>query len=327
CRRVSGLGGGRHRPVPAGGASSRGRFGRRRREAVRRLERQTRRQAGLAASREAAAAQAARLAELLDSERRAKYARDAERKRSGSLPASAPAGGPPTAQLAALNIGADARQRYPRMRREEEALREERSRLETRRCELNGQVRELEKDLDKELFRSARREKKLTESRIKDMCSQDLATYYKALDWAICQRRHLRSDKVAPAVQLSVVMCCKSGAEMDMRGRCSAGQKVLCSLIVRLALAEAFCHNCGILALDEPHNQSGPGEHRKAWPIRLAKIIRTRATQQLNFQHDCHQPTTKSSLNCWPVGVCRSFLPRAERPGRLGAFGNSSAQS
>ena len=40
--------------------------------------------------------------------------------------------------------------------------------------------------------------------------------------------------------------------ELDMRGRCSAGQKVLASLVVRLALAETFCHNCGVLALDEP---------------------------------------------------------------------------
>jgi DNA repair protein RAD50 len=42
------------------------------------------------------------------------------------------------------------------------------------------------------------------------------------------------------------------GVELDMRGRCSAGQKVLASLIIRLALAENFCLNCGILALDEP---------------------------------------------------------------------------
>jgi DNA repair protein RAD50 len=37
-----------------------------------------------------------------------------------------------------------------------------------------------------------------------------------------------------------------------MRGRCSAGQKVLASLLIRLALAETFCVQCGILALDEP---------------------------------------------------------------------------
>ena len=40
--------------------------------------------------------------------------------------------------------------------------------------------------------------------------------------------------------------------ELDMRGRCSAGQKVLSSIIIRLSLAETFCSNCGILALDEP---------------------------------------------------------------------------
>lgn len=40
--------------------------------------------------------------------------------------------------------------------------------------------------------------------------------------------------------------------ELDMKGRCSAGQKVLSSIIIRLALAETFCANCGILALDEP---------------------------------------------------------------------------
>ena len=42
------------------------------------------------------------------------------------------------------------------------------------------------------------------------------------------------------------------GVELDMRGRCSAGQKVLACLVIRLALAETFCLNCGILALDEP---------------------------------------------------------------------------
>jgi len=37
-----------------------------------------------------------------------------------------------------------------------------------------------------------------------------------------------------------------------MKGRCSMGQKVIASIVIRLGLAEAFCTNCGILALDEP---------------------------------------------------------------------------
>jgi len=48
------------------------------------------------------------------------------------------------------------------------------------------------------------------------------------------------------------VVMLKESIAVDMRGRCSAGQKVLASLIIRLALAETFCMSCGILALDEP---------------------------------------------------------------------------
>ena len=40
--------------------------------------------------------------------------------------------------------------------------------------------------------------------------------------------------------------------EIDMRGRCSAGQKMLACIVVRLALAECFCNSCGLLVLDEP---------------------------------------------------------------------------
>jgi DNA repair protein RAD50 len=43
----------------------------------------------------------------------------------------------------------------------------------------------------------------------------------------------------------------KNLTELDMRGRCSAGQKVLASLVIRLALADTFSVNCGVLALDE----------------------------------------------------------------------------
>lgn len=55
----------------------------------------------------------------------------------------------------------------------------------------------------------------------------------------------------ARAYNYRVVMT-KGDAQLDMKGRCSAGQKVLASLVIRLALAESFCVNCGILALDEP---------------------------------------------------------------------------
>jgi DNA repair protein RAD50 len=54
-------------------------------------------------------------------------------------------------------------------------------------------------------------------------------------------------------IRAQVVMT-KDQVEMDMRGRCSAGQKMLASIIIRLALSDSFGQNCGILALDEPTN-------------------------------------------------------------------------
>uniref|UniRef100_M4BIK8 Rad50/SbcC-type AAA domain-containing protein n=1 Tax=Hyaloperonospora arabidopsidis (strain Emoy2) TaxID=559515 RepID=M4BIK8_HYAAE len=58
-------------------------------------------------------------------------------------------------------------------------------------------------------------------------------------------------SKAARSYDYRVVMK-KAGTAIEMRGRCSAGQKVLAALVIRLALAETFCLNCGILALDEP---------------------------------------------------------------------------
>ena len=49
-----------------------------------------------------------------------------------------------------------------------------------------------------------------------------------------------------------IVMVLLDGTQIDMKGKCSAGQKVLASIIIRLALADNFCSRCGILALDEP---------------------------------------------------------------------------
>lgn len=63
---------------------------------------------------------------------------------------------------------------------------------------------------------------------------------------------------------------------MDMRGRCSAGQKMLTSIIIRLALAETFCNNCGILCLDEPTTNLDE-EHIKTLAKALREIIHARA--------------------------------------------------
>ncbi|KAL1591145.1 hypothetical protein WHR41_00361 [Cladosporium halotolerans] len=74
----------------------------------------------------------------------------------------------------------------------------------------------------------------------------------------------------------------KSDAEMDMRGRCSAGQRVLASIIIRLALAECFGVNCGLIALDEPTTNLDR-DNIRALAESLSEIIRVRRAQK-NFQ-------------------------------------------
>ncbi|KKY27989.1 putative dna repair protein rad50 [Phaeomoniella chlamydospora] len=74
----------------------------------------------------------------------------------------------------------------------------------------------------------------------------------------------------------------KSDTEMDMRGRCSAGQKVLASIIIRLALAECFGTNCGLIALDEPTTNLDQ-DNIRALANSLHDIIKTRQ-KQANFQ-------------------------------------------
>merc|ERR1712144_142023 len=74
----------------------------------------------------------------------------------------------------------------------------------------------------------------------------------------------------------------KQDAEMDMRGRCSAGQKVLACIIIRLALAECFGANCGVIALDEPTTNLDQ-DNIKALAVSLHKIIESRRHQP-NFQ-------------------------------------------
>jgi DNA repair protein RAD50 len=78
------------------------------------------------------------------------------------------------------------------------------------------------------------------------------------------------------------VVMCKQDAEMDMRGRCSAGQKVLASIIIRLALAECFGVNCGLIALDEPTTNLDR-DNIRSLAESLSEIIRIRR-QQSNFQ-------------------------------------------
>jgi DNA repair protein RAD50 len=124
---------------------------------------------------------------------------------------------------------------------------------------------------------------KLVEHRTEEMAHGDLIKYHAALDQALMRFHQMKMDEVNKLISeywqqtyrgrdidtikivsdvesekltrrsynYRVVMR-KNDVEIDMRGRCSSGQKVLACLVIRLALAESFCTSCGILALDEP---------------------------------------------------------------------------
>ena len=72
---------------------------------------------------------------------------------------------------------------------------------------------------------------------------------------------------------------------MDMRGRCSAGQKVLASIIIRLALAECFGTHCGLIALDEPTTNLDR-DNIRALAESLGEISRMRRQQLIVITHD-----------------------------------------
>lgn len=102
---------------------------------------------------------------------------------------------------------------------------------------------------------------------------KDIDEIYIASDSAVLDKRRTYNYRV--------VM--KSGdTELDMRGRCSAGQKVLASLLIRLALADTFCVKAGILALDEPTTNL---DHRNiaSFAEALNEILQKRRDQK-NFQ-------------------------------------------
>ncbi|NXS69867.1 RAD50 protein, partial [Pandion haliaetus] len=152
--------------------------------------------------------------------------------------------------------------------------------------------------------------------RTTELVNKDLDLYYKALDKAIMTFHSMKMEEINKIIRdlwrstyrgqdieyieirsdadenvsasdkrrsynYRVVMI-KGDTALDMRGRCSAGQKVLASLIIRLALAETFCLNCGILALDEPTTNLDR-ENIESLAHALMEIIKSRS-QQRNFQ-------------------------------------------
>ena len=172
---------------------------------------------------------------------------------------------------------------------------------------LSNQLSSDYKDIDE------RYHKEWVELQAKTFVTDDIDTYSKALDSAIMKYHSLkmedinriidelwkrtysgtdidtikiRSDEVRSSVRSKSynyrVVMFKQDAELDMRGRCSAGQKVLASIIIRLALAETFGINCGVIALDEPTTNLDE-ENIESLAKSLNNIIQFRRHQK-NFQ-------------------------------------------
>jgi len=203
------------------------------------------------------------------------------------------------------------------LRTSQDALIKEKHTAAARLASFDQQLNELKQELDQDHLKNAQQRylKHFIQQTVEEIASQDLERFYKVLDqtmmtyhtekmnqlnkiirdlWRTTYRGsdidaiEIRSDvdeenamKTRRTYNYRVVML-KAGSVMDMRNRCSAGQKVLASLIIRLALAEAFCLNCGILALDEPTTNLD-FENIDGLAQALIEIVKSRANLK-NFQ-------------------------------------------
>lgn len=180
---------------------------------------------------------------------------------------------------------------------------------------LNEQKRNLRRKLNEPEYKGVdeRQRTKMIEHETTTIVVADLDKYYDALDKALLRYHGMKINDINKIIRelwtltykgeditnieiqsgqdsgsranrsynYRIVMS-KGNTQMDMRGRCSAGQRVLASIVIRLALAETFCLNCGVMALDEPTTNLDH-ENKRGLAIALAQIIASRAAQS-NFQ-------------------------------------------
>ncbi|KAJ8080582.1 DNA repair protein rad50 [Marasmius tenuissimus] len=207
----------------------------------------------------------------------------------------------------------DYQDKWPGFKKREDDLHQQYSHIAGEISSKKSQLATWETDLKKDFKDIYKRyTEQLVRVKMSDMANNDLEKYAKALDNAIMKyhglkmeevndtMRHLwnktyqgtdidgikiRSDVEGGASKRSYnyrVVMTKDQVEMDMRGRCSAGQKMLASIIIRLALSDSFGQNCGILALDEPTNALDT-ENIDALASSLVDIINERKNHS-NFQ-------------------------------------------
>lgn len=197
------------------------------------------------------------------------------------------------------------------------SLTKEKERCNTRQEAILENVKSVKQELEKEDLKYADERHKdcLIKVTTTKLAIEDLEKYHNALDRAIMRYHSLKMAEINKIIREIwtdtyrgtdidyIEICsdedtstssssrrvynyrlikCSRGQKIDMRGRCSAGQKVLASLVIRLALAETFCINCGILALDEPTTNLDR-HHIESLAGALVSIIESRERQR-NFQ-------------------------------------------
>jgi len=82
------------------------------------------------------------------------------------------------------------------------------------------------------------------------------------------------------------IVMIKNGVELDMRGRSSAGQKMIASILFRIVLADSFSCGCNVLALDEPTTNLDR-DNIESLASSLSQIIKERSNvQMIVITHD-----------------------------------------
>jgi len=221
--------------------------------------------------------------------------------------------------------------------------------LARRRAELRDEFKDV----------SERYVAQLVHIKVATMANRDLDTYCGALQQAILQYHGIKMEEVNQTLdylwkktyqgtdidtilvrsdtegrvasngmrsyQYRVCMV-KDGVELDMRGRCSAGQKVLACILIRLALADSFGAQCGFLALDEPTTNLDR-ENVEALAASLVECVATTdpalllsdSTNTTSSSSSLHMTkisfhASRSPMRWGSTGVCRatsSYTPQS----------------
>nr|CAD7570930.1 unnamed protein product [Timema californicum] len=162
----------------------------------------------------------------------------------------------------------------------EQDLQKEKAFAEGSQKQLQNKVDELNTELEGDIYKNANKDYMETSIKITvlEYSAKDLFTYAKAMDWAVT---HFHSTTKRRNYNYRVVQV-KGGVEIDMRGRCSGGQKILASLLIRLALAETFSAKCAFFALDEP-TANLDRENINSFACALKEVVKARNARG-NFQ-------------------------------------------